>query len=317
MPEIEIEQNIPQINIDTGTRTYHLPIASATTLGGIKVGDNLTIESDGTLNAEATEYELPVATSSTLGGIKVGAALAIADGVLSVNSDQALNSNSTNPVRNSVVTSNFTSIQTDLAQAVDDITTLSNNYTTLNSTVGGHTTSITNLVNDVEALSTTVGNNSSDISDNATAIGNLSNTVNSLSNNVTTLSGNYDSLSYSVNELSSDVTLLKQQNSVEITHSYLIPVSTWTGGSINLEKRGKMATLSFNLEGTLNLHNTDVQIYTLLEHVPNADTYGTLLTDAGAIICKVDTDGIISLMNPEGDNKTVTKVLGQLTLVYQ
>ena len=316
MPEIEIEQNIPQINIDTGTRTYHLPIASATTLGGIKVGNNLTIESDGTLNAEATEYELPVATSSTLGGIKVGAALAITDGVLSVNADSALSVSSTNPVRNSVITNNLTSIQTDLAQAVDDITTLSNNYTTLNSTVGGHTTSIKNLVNDVDALTITVGNNSSDISDNSTAIGNLSNTVNSLNDSVTTLSGNYDGLSYSVNELSSDVTLLKQQNSVEITHSYLIPVSTWTGGSINLEKRGKMATLTFNLEGTLNLHNTDVQIYTLLEHIPNADTYGTLLTDAGAIICKVDTDGIITLMNPEGDNKTITKVLGQLTLVY-
>lgn len=316
MAEINIEQDLPEINIDTATRTYHLPIASATTLGGIKVGNNLTIETDGTLNAESTEYNLPTATASTLGGVMVGSALSISDGVLSVNADSALSVSSNNPVRNSVVTSNLTSIQTDLAQAVDDITTLSNNYTTLSSTVGGHTTSITNLVNDVDALTITVGNNSSDISDNATAIGNLSNTVSSLSDSVTTLSGNYDGLSYSVNELSSDVTLLKQQNSVEITNSYLLPVSTWTGGSINLEKRGKMATLTFNLEGTLNLHNTDVQIYTLLEHIPNADTYGTLLTDGGAIICKVDTDGIITLMNPEGDNKTITKVLGQLTLVY-
>ena len=317
MPEIEIEQITPEINIDTATRTYHLPIASSTTLGGIKVGNNLTIETDGTLNAESTEYNLPAATASTLGGVMVGSALSITDGVLSVNADSALSVSSTNPVRNSVITNNLVSIETDLAQAVDDITTLSTNYTTLNSTVGGHTTSITNLTNDVNDLSTTVGNNSSDISDNATAIGNLSNTVGSLSDSVTTLSGNYDGLSYSVNELSSDVTLLKQQNSVSITNSYLLPVSTWTGGSINLEKRGKMATLTFNLDGSLNIHNTDVQIYTLLEHVPNADTYGTLVTDVGTIICKVDTDGIITLMNPEGDNKNVTKVLGQLTLVYQ
>ena len=317
MAEINIDQNIPQINIDSATRTYHLPIASETVLGGIKVGRNLDIEEDGTLNVDTSSYDLPVATADTLGGIMVGSALSISDGVLSVNADSALSVSSVNPVRNSVITSNLTSITTDLAQAVDDITALNNNYTSLNSTVGGHTSSITNLTNDVNDLGTTVGNNSQDISDNATAIGNLSNTVSGLSDSVTTLSNNYDSLSYSVNEISSDVTLLKQQNSVEITNSYLLPVSTWTGGSINLEKRGKMATLTFNLEGTLNIHNADVQIYTLLEHIPNADTYGTLLTDDGAIICKVDTDGIITLMNPDGTNKTVTKVLGQLTLVYQ
>lgn len=33
---------------------YHLPIASTQTLGGIKVGENLTIASDGTLNAQAS-----------------------------------------------------------------------------------------------------------------------------------------------------------------------------------------------------------------------------------------------------------------------
>ena len=98
MDEINIEQHLPQVNIDTATRTYHLPIASETTLGGIKVGSNLTIEEDGTLNAEATEYQLPAATSTTLGGIKVGTALSITSGVLSVSVDQALDSSSVNPV---------------------------------------------------------------------------------------------------------------------------------------------------------------------------------------------------------------------------
>ena len=38
---------------------YTLPIASGTVLGGIKVGDNLTIEPDGTLNAEASGVQGP------------------------------------------------------------------------------------------------------------------------------------------------------------------------------------------------------------------------------------------------------------------
>ena len=42
------------INLGGGSN-YVLPIASANTLGGIKVGANLTIEEDGTLNATANE----------------------------------------------------------------------------------------------------------------------------------------------------------------------------------------------------------------------------------------------------------------------
>lgn len=42
-----------------GGTPYVLPPATATTLGGIKVGENLTIESDGTLNAEAGGGSLP------------------------------------------------------------------------------------------------------------------------------------------------------------------------------------------------------------------------------------------------------------------
>lgn len=37
-----------------GSGSYELPIASAETLGGVKIGENLTITEDGTLNAEAS-----------------------------------------------------------------------------------------------------------------------------------------------------------------------------------------------------------------------------------------------------------------------
>lgn len=71
-------------NVISATDTkYTLPTATATTLGGIKVGNNLSI-SDGVLSADAQSYTLPVATSETLGGIKVGDNLSISNGVLSV-----------------------------------------------------------------------------------------------------------------------------------------------------------------------------------------------------------------------------------------
>lgn len=51
------ENDIEEINIEEenySRNSYELPIASADTLGGIKVGENLTIDEDGTLNAQAS-----------------------------------------------------------------------------------------------------------------------------------------------------------------------------------------------------------------------------------------------------------------------
>lgn len=65
---------------------YVLPPATANTLGGIKVGQNLTVEEDGTLNAQAgSAYVLPPATADTLGGVKIGSGIEVtADGTISV-----------------------------------------------------------------------------------------------------------------------------------------------------------------------------------------------------------------------------------------
>ena len=48
-----------------------LPIASSSTLGGVKIGSGLTVAEDGTISAAAA-YTLPTASSSVKGGIKVG-----------------------------------------------------------------------------------------------------------------------------------------------------------------------------------------------------------------------------------------------------
>ena len=64
--------------VSIGGSSYVLPPATATTLGGVVIGDNLTVDKQGKVN-------LPVSTATTLGGIKSGKGLKIsADGTASI-----------------------------------------------------------------------------------------------------------------------------------------------------------------------------------------------------------------------------------------
>lgn len=58
-----------------------LPIASSSTLGGVKIGSGLTVAADGTISA-AAQYTLPTASSSVKGGIKVGTGLTMSSETL-------------------------------------------------------------------------------------------------------------------------------------------------------------------------------------------------------------------------------------------
>lgn len=66
-----------------GGGSYTLPIATASKLGGVKIGSNVSINESGVISV-AAPYSLPTAAANTLGGIKVGSGLSISDGVLSV-----------------------------------------------------------------------------------------------------------------------------------------------------------------------------------------------------------------------------------------
>lgn len=101
----------------SGGSNYTLPTASNSTLGGVKVGSGLTINTSGMLSADVTAstltayakttdlsavaktgsyndltnkptipaaYTLPNATSSTLGGVKVGSNISVSNGTISV-----------------------------------------------------------------------------------------------------------------------------------------------------------------------------------------------------------------------------------------
>jgi hypothetical protein len=67
----------------SATYSYILPIASPTILGGVKVGTGLSIDGLGVLSSTYS-YTLPVSSPTILGGVKVGTGLSIdGSGVLS------------------------------------------------------------------------------------------------------------------------------------------------------------------------------------------------------------------------------------------
>lgn len=77
------EEKTKLSGIDDNANNYTLPAATTTTLGGIIVGDRLSIDSTGKLVATYT-YTLPTASSSVLGGVKTGSNITNTDGTISL-----------------------------------------------------------------------------------------------------------------------------------------------------------------------------------------------------------------------------------------
>lgn len=69
--------------IEAEANKYVLPAATASALGGIIVGDRLSIDSTGKLVATYT-YTLPKASSTVLGGVKTGSNITNTDGTISL-----------------------------------------------------------------------------------------------------------------------------------------------------------------------------------------------------------------------------------------
>lgn len=82
-----IDSAMKQVEILGKEATYTLPAATATKLGGVRIGANINVAADGTISTDAETYALPAASQTTLGGVKVppnsGINLA-ADGTISV-----------------------------------------------------------------------------------------------------------------------------------------------------------------------------------------------------------------------------------------
>ena len=311
MQELNIHRLTTEVNIEQDEREYHLPIASATQLGGIKVGDNLTIESDGTLNAEATEYQLPTASSDTLGGIKIGSGLQINNGVLTPIVDTVLSNVSANPVTNATITATVSTINGNITGLDSRVGILETTSSDLVNSVSGIEGSINSLDDAIDGVSDDLSDLSSTVSGYSSAISQNTNNISGLTNRMTTVEG-----VAAANTL--DITALKELVDDEKAYSYLLPVSTWTDGSIILERRGKVGTLYINIEGSLTLASsgsttvysyTDLGLYTPASNV--------LLSDAGAVLGEVDDEtNNFTIKNMSASSITITKLKGSIPLIF-
>lgn len=318
MTEINIHRDTPNVNIETAIRNYHLPIASATELGGIKVGENLTIEEDGTLNADPAGYILPVATTSTLGGIKVGSKLSISDGALSVTTDSSLSSSSTNPIQNNTVNAALTSLTSTVQTNTNSIGTLTTNLGTLSNTVGTNTTNISTLTSTVNGHTTAIQANSDAITNLDSTVGGISSDVDDLDTRLDTAEDDIGTIENDITIINGDIDDLSAFNETEVTYSYLLPVSTWTGGKITYEKRGKMGVIYFDIQGSLHLTGSGTTVlYTFSGIELYTNVSGILLSDDGCVLASIDSStGELSLTNLTNNNMTITNLQGSIHLVF-
>ena len=94
---------------------FALKPATSNNLGGVKVGDNLSIDADGRLSG-AAPYALPAATTSTLGGVKAGSNLTVyADGTLALEKRGVINALGYTPAQVTAGTADLTAGSSYLA----------------------------------------------------------------------------------------------------------------------------------------------------------------------------------------------------------
>ena len=314
--EVEITLLQDEVTVDTPlVADYILPTATQSTLGGVKIGDNididstghisvpiasefnvglvkagtgLAISSDGTLTATGT-YELPEATKNTLGGVYV---------------DDELSTTSTHPVQNAVVSLELQELDGDI--------------TSLDGTVGG--------------LSTTVGNLSTNLGDLSTTVGNLSGTVINQGNDISTIQGNITSLTTRVGDCEGDITNLGNtvgamgalvdelaEEFDEIATASDVDSNTWTVGDIQIRKRGRTGVVYITLEGSLTLSSLSyTTLYTQSDqdNLPAYTGYGVIYTDVGCVYAEFTTSGELNIYNNSTTTLNIGELKGSITILY-
>lgn len=293
---------------------YILPTATANTLGGVKIGDNINIDSTGHIS-------VPTAGSSTAGVIKVGTGLTIdANGVLSsdisdlpqatknslgvVYVDDELNTLSQNPVQNAVVS-------LELAEIDGTVSGLSTTVTNLGTTVTNLGTSVTNLTTSLGTLSDTVTNQG--------------NSISTIEGNITTIQGDIDDINDDITDLGNgmaqyqgyvDPLLVSNEEVIESTE--LDTPADFTAGNLTVYRRGRTGIINFYLEASLTLaSNTPYNLCQVsVDNTPTYESYGILLTDDGEISVTITSAGYIILQNLTATAKTITKITGNLPVVF-
>lgn len=275
------------IDIDS-TGHISVPIASTSSVGLVKAGTGLAVSSDGTLTATGT-YELPEATPTTLGGVYV---------------DDELSTTSTHPVQNAVVS-------LELQELDGDITTLSGTVSGLSTTVGNLSTSVGNLGTTVTNLSGTVTNQGNDIS--------------TIQGNISTINGNITDINDDLTNTGNALTTLQGTvdplvvNYDETINGTAIDNTIWTNGDVRIYRRGRTGVIYVNLEGSLTIADgTSEIIHTIADsdNFPAIESIGFLSSDAGWLETVVNTDGEIVVYNNSGSSITLTELKGNIPVVW-
>lgn len=317
MSEIIIDVDEPEVIVEEAYSTdYDLPIASASTLGGVKIGENIEIANDGKIS-------VPIASETDAGVVKVGTNLSIdEDGVLSaiggstVTIDSVLSTVSTNPVQNKVITSNLaaanatiSALSSTVSSHTSTLQTQQQSINTLESNVSTYSTAITNLQSNDAIQDTNISGNSSAIADNTSDIAALEDRMDDVEDAITTLNNGTSELSGNVN------TLLTTTHE---TINYSDIANIWTNGNISINGKGKIAFVEFNLEGSVQVAaQNDYLLYTIGTDAlkPVYLAHGMVITDAGVLDCQISTTGNIRLYNLSASTYTITKLKGCVPII--
>lgn len=315
--EVEITLLQDEVSVETPlVADYILPTATSSTLGGVKIGDNIDIDSTGHIS-------IPVASQSSLGVVQAGTGINIdANGVISTDAgeytlpeatktilggvyvDDELSTSSTHPVQNAVVSLAINEIE-------GDVNTLSTNVNNLSSDVNNLSTSVTNL---------------------STTVGNLSGTVTNQGNDISTIQGNINTINGNITDINEDLTntgnaLTTLQGTVdplvvnydETINGTAIDNTIWTNGDVRIYRRGRTGVIYVNLEGSLTIADgTSEIIHTIADsdNFPTIESIGLLSSDAGWLETVVNTDGEIVLYNNSGSSITLTELKGNIPVVW-
>ena len=150
--------------VDAAPNTvYTLPEASDTVLGGVKVGNNLSIDEYGVLSAEDGNYTLPTANNTVLGGVKVDnvSILINGSGVISANIADIRSNLSTQASNISTLFSNAANQASNISTLFSNAETQSGLISTINANIAAANSSIANkntLTNNGKTLTFTNGN---------------------------------------------------------------------------------------------------------------------------------------------------------------
>lgn len=293
---------------------YVLPTASSNTLGGVKIGNNISIDSNGVIS-------VPTASDVSAGVVKVGTGLTIdANGVLSQDTstlpeatknslgvvyvDDELSTTSSHPVQNSVVS-------LELAELDGDITTVSGTVSGLNTTVG-------NLSTTVGGLSTTVGNLSTAVDNNTNAITNIQGNISSINGSIGDINDDIETLTNGLGNLQGvvDSTTVVFD---EVADGTDIDSNTWTLGDVQIRRRGRTGVVYITLEGSLTLPSLSyTTLYTQSDqdNLPAYTGYGVIYTDVGCVYAEFTTTGELNICNKSTTSLNIGELKGSIDILY-